>query len=84
MSSSANLQSNKDLNQGKFHTSGPNLVVLAWLIARTSQKYCNFSFQSKSTPETTNIFKRVFYTYGPNEVIMAWTGPELSCEQTSD
>ena len=77
-----------------FCTSGPNLVVLAWMGDELSrgqaQNGVNFDFkvkfyldgQSQSPPKTIGILNKVFYTYAPNLVIPAWMGDELSRGQT--
>ena len=77
-----------------FSTSGPNLVVLAWMGDELSrwqaQNGVNFEFevkfdlegQGQSPPKIIGILTKVFYAYGPNLVILAWTGDELSRRQT--
>ena len=85
---------NRDLNQVILCTSGPNLVVLAWmgdeLLRGQAQNGVNFDFevefdlegQGQSPHKTTRILTKVFYTYGPNLVILSWRGDELSHGQT--
>ena len=78
-----------------FCTSGPNLVVLAWMDDELShgqaQNGVNFDFevkfdlegQGQSPPKTIGILTNVFYTYSANLVILAWTGDELSRGQAN-
>ena len=82
-------QNNRDLNQG-ICTSGPNLVILAWiddeLLCGQAQNGVNFDFevkfdlefQGQSPPKTLGILTKVLYNYGPNLVTLALTGDELS------
>ena len=79
-----------------FCTSGPNLVVLAWMGDELSlgqaQNEVNFDFEGKfdlegkgqSPPKIIGILTKVFYTCVSNLVILAWTGLELSRGQASD
>ena len=78
-----------------FCTSGPNLLVLAWMGDELSrgqaQNGVNFDFevkfdlegQGQSPPNTIGILTKVFYIYGPNLVILASTGPRVIA-RTSD
>ena len=79
-----------------FSTSGPNLVILAWmgseLWSGQAQNWVNSDFevkfdlesQGQSPPKTIGILTKVFYIYGPNLVILADTGHELSRGQAHD
>ena len=80
----------------EFCTSGPNLVILAWmsdeLLCGQAQNGVNLEFQVKfdlegegrSVHKTMGILTDVFCIFGPNLVILAWTGPVLSRGQASD
>ena len=77
-----------------FCTSGPNLVILAWmgdeLWCGQAQNGVNFDFDLKFDlegqgwlpPKTIGTLTKVFCIFGPNLVILAWTGDELSRGQT--
>ena len=79
-----------------FCTSGPNLVILAWMGGESwcgqAQYGVNLDFQVKfdlegqgpSVHKTIGTLTKAFCIFGPNLVILAWTGPELSCGQASD
>ena len=66
-----------------FSTSGPNLVILAWmgnaLWCGQVQNGVNSDFEVNLT---LKVKVEVFCIFGPNLVILAWMGPELSCGQT--
>ena len=77
-----------------FCTSGPNLVILAWmgdeLWCGQAQNGVNFDSDLKFDlegqgwlpPKTIGTLTKVFCIFGPNLVILAWTGDELSRGQT--
>ena len=77
-----------------FCTSGPNLVILAWMGAELwcgqAQNGVNFDFDLKFdlegqgwlAPKTIGTLTKVFCIFGPNLVILAWIGDELSHGQT--
>ena len=77
-----------------FCTSGPNLVVLAWmgdeLLCGQAQHGVNFDFevkfdlegQGQSRHKTIGILTKVLYTYGLNLVILGWTDDEFSRRQS--
>ena len=79
-----------------FCTSGPNLVILAWmggeLWCGQAQNGVNLDFQVKfdlegqgrSVHKKIGILTKVFCIFGPSLVILAWTGPELLRGQTRD
>ena len=79
-----------------FSTSGPNLVILAWmgseLWSGQAQNLVNSDFevkfdlegQGQLPPKTIGTLTKVFCIFGPNLAILAWTGPELSSGQASD
>ena len=70
-----------------FSTSGPNLVILAWmgneLWSGQAQNGVNSDFLFNLT-NTIGTLTKVFCIFGPNLAILAWTGPELSRGQASD
>ena len=72
-----------------FCTSGPNLVILAWMggelrCGQTKNgvnleyqvKFC-LEGQSRSVHKTIGTLTKVFCIFWPNWVILDWTGPEL-------
>ena len=94
-SKSIATQNNRDLHQAIF-TSGPNLVILAWmgneLWSWQAQNGVNSDFevkfdlecQGQLPPKTIGTLTKVFCIFGPNLAILAWTGPELSHGQATD
>ena len=79
-----------------FCTSGPNLVILAWmggdLWCGQAQNGINLDYrvkfalegQIRSVHKIIGTLTKVFCIFGPNLIILAWTGPELSRGQASN
>ena len=79
-----------------FCTSGPNLVILAWigneLWCGNTQNGVNSDFgvkfdlegQSRLLHKTIRTLTKLLCPFVPNLVILAWTGPELLRGQASD
>ena len=78
-----------------FCTSGPNLVILAWmgdkLWCGQPQNRINLDIDFKFDlgdqgwllHKTIKILTKPFCIFDPNLVIIDWTGPELSCGQAT-
>ena len=73
-------------------TSGPNLVILAWmgdeLWCGQTQNVVKFEFQVRfniedqgRSPQIRGTFNNVFCISGPNLMILAWTRDELSADK---